>query len=138
MEHLHSPLPMHDGNGPFNAIFCWHFFQKSIRRHTSLSFMLFCFNFYIGSSCHTELKALDTTRNTALTPYYRSSPLEVFCRKGVLRNFAKVTGKHLCQSLFSRKIGLAKFLWILQNFLEHLFLQNSSGGCFCNSLIILM
>ena len=25
---------------------------------------------------------------------------EVFCQKGVLRNFAKFIGKHLCQSLF--------------------------------------
>ena len=31
-------------------------------------------------------------------PIYRSSqPPEVFCKKGVLRNFAKFTGKHLCQ-----------------------------------------
>ena len=29
----------------------------------------------------------------------RSSGAEVFCRKVVLRNFAKFTGKHLCQSL---------------------------------------
>ena len=27
-------------------------------------------------------------------------PPEVFCEKGVLRNFAKFTEKHLCQSLF--------------------------------------
>ena len=33
-------------------------------------------------------------------PHNRSSRMEVFCRKGVLRNFAKFTGKHLCQSLF--------------------------------------
>ena len=25
---------------------------------------------------------------------------EVFCKKGVLRNFVKFTGKHMCQSLF--------------------------------------
>ena len=38
--------------------------------------------------------------------------LEVFCRKGVLRNFAKFTGKHLCQSLFFNKVagGQAKKL----------------------------
>ena len=35
---------------------------------------------------------------------YRSSRLEVFCRKGVLRNFEKVTGKHLCQSLLFNKV----------------------------------
>ena len=31
--------------------------------------------------------------------YYKQLP-EVFYKKGVLRNFAKFTGKHLCQSLF--------------------------------------
>ena len=30
----------------------------------------------------------------------RSSRPEVFCKKGVLRNFTKFTGKHLRQSLF--------------------------------------
>ena len=30
----------------------------------------------------------------------RNSRLEVFCKKGVLRNFTKFTGKHRCQSLF--------------------------------------
>ena len=28
---------------------------------------------------------------------------EVFCKKGVLRNFAKFTGRHLCQTLFFNK-----------------------------------
>ena len=35
----------------------------------------------------------------------RSSRLEVSCRKGVLRNIAKFTGKHLCQSPFLNKIA---------------------------------
>ena len=35
----------------------------------------------------------------------RSTRLEVFCRKGVLRNFAKFTGKHLRQNLFLNKIA---------------------------------
>ena len=30
----------------------------------------------------------------------RSSHLEEFCQESVLKNFAKFTGKHLCQSLF--------------------------------------
>ena len=34
-----------------------------------------------------------------------SSPPEVFCQKDVLRNFAKFTGKHLCQSLFFNKVA---------------------------------
>ena len=43
----------------------------------------------------------------------RSSCLEEFCIKGFLRNFAKFTGKHLCQSLFVNKVaglGPIKFL----------------------------
>ena len=36
---------------------------------------------------------------------YRSSHPEVFCKKGVLRNFEKFTGKHLCQRLFFDKAG---------------------------------
>ena len=62
-------------------------------------------------------------------------------RKGVLRNFGKFTGKHLCQSLFFDKVAglrpatlLKKRFWhrcFPLNFQEHLFLQNTSGGCFC-------
>ena len=33
----------------------------------------------------------------------RSSRPEPFCKKGVLRNVVKFTGKHLCQSLFFNK-----------------------------------
>ena len=35
----------------------------------------------------------------------RSSLPEVFCKKGVPRNFTKFKGKHLCQSLFSNKVA---------------------------------
>ena len=37
-------------------------------------------------------------------PLFRSSRPGLFCRKGALRNFAKFTGKHLCQSLFFDKV----------------------------------
>ena len=36
---------------------------------------------------------------------YESSCLEVICEKGVSKNFAKFTGKHLCQSLFFNKVA---------------------------------
>ena len=35
----------------------------------------------------------------------RSSRPNVLCEKGVLRNFAKFTRKHLCQSLFFNKVA---------------------------------
>ena len=38
-------------------------------------------------------------------PLSRNSLPEVSCKKGVIRNFAKVTGKHLCQSLFLNKVA---------------------------------
>ena len=48
----------------------------------------------------------------------RNSCPEVFCKKGVLRNIAKLAGKHLYQSLFFNKVAglsaatlLKKRLW---------------------------
>ena len=35
----------------------------------------------------------------------RSSPREVFCKKGVFRNFTKFTGKHPCQRLVFNKVA---------------------------------
>ena len=35
----------------------------------------------------------------------QKQPPEVFYKKGVLRNFAKFTEKHLCQRLFLNKVG---------------------------------
>ena len=48
---------------------------------------------------------------------YRSCHPELFCKKGVLKNFAKVTGKHLRQSL--RVFFLTKLqAWGLQLYLK--------------------
>ena len=41
---------------------------------------------------------------------YRSSHRRYSVRKGVLRNFAKVTGKYLCQSLYFNKVRPATLL----------------------------
>ena len=38
----------------------------------------------------------------------RSSHRRCSVRKGILKNFAKFTGKHLCQSLFFNKVTLAR------------------------------
>ena len=45
---------------------------------------------------------------------YRSSRLEVFYRKGILRNFEKFTGKHLCQSLLFNKIAGLRTVTLLK------------------------
>ena len=38
--------------------------------------------------------------NSTVFLFFRSSLPQVFCKKGVLRNLAKFTGKYLCHSLF--------------------------------------
>ena len=70
---------------------------------------------------------------------FRSSRLDVFCTKCVLINYAKFTGKHLCQSLFLNKVQappatlLKKRLWYrcfpvnFAKFVETTFLQDTSG-----------
>ena len=70
----------------------------------------------------------------------RSSHQRCSVKKGVLRKFAKFTGKHLCQSHFLNKVAdfrpatlIKKRLWHrcfpvnFTNFLRTLFLQNTSG-----------
>ena len=45
----------------------------------------------------------------------RSSRQEVFCKKGILKNFAKFAGKHLFQSFFFNKVaGLALAIFLKQ------------------------
>ena len=60
----------------------------------------------------------NTSVSSTVWPIFRSSRPELFCKKGVLRNLAKFTGKHLCQSLFFNKVAglrpailLKKGLW---------------------------
>ena len=57
----------------------------------------------------------------------RSSRPEVFCKKDIRRNFAKFTGKHLCQDFFFnketlRRVFSCEFCEISKNiiFTEHL------------------
>ena len=80
---------------------------------------------------------------------YQKQPPEVFCKKGILENFAKFTRKHLCQSMLFNKIaGLKKRPWNrcfpvnFAKFLRTPFLRNTSGlllsyGCFLVFFLIL-
>ena len=60
----------------------------------------------------------------------------LFYKKVVLRNFAKFTGKDLCQSLFliklhaSAQVFSVNFVKLLRTF----FLYNTSSSCFCTTL----
>ena len=55
--------------------------------------------------------------------FIRSSRPEVFCKKNVLRNFIKFTGKHLRQSLLIKKV----YKFIEKETLAQLFWQDSGA-----------
>ena len=105
------------------------------------SYKCSCVDGYIlepdGKTCKTAGET-----DLPLVPH-RSRLPEVFCKKGVLKNFAKFTGKQLRHSLFFNKVAglrpatlLRKRLWHscfplnFAKFLRTPFLQNTSGGCF--------
>ena len=44
----------------------------------------------------------------------QKQPPKVFCKKRCFRNFAKFTGKHLCQSLFFNKVASLRLATVLK------------------------
>ena len=54
-----------------------------------------------------------------ITLQFRRSHREVFCKKDVLRNFTKFTGKHMCQSLFFNKVAGLRPAILLKRRLWH-------------------
>ena len=56
---------------------------------------------------------------------YGSSRPEEFCKKGILKNFAKFTGKQLCQSLlFNKAAGLKPAILLKRKLWHRCFLMN--------------
>ena len=72
----------------------------------------------------------------------KSSPPEVFLRRGVLKIWSKFTGEHPCQSVILMKLQ-SSFIEItlrhecfpvnLLNISGHPFIRTSQEGCFCKS-----
>ena len=63
---------------------------------------------------------------------YRNSRPKIFCKKGVLKNFAKFTGKHLCQAEACNFIKKLYWLWHRVYFSVYfsVIFQNSLGTKF--------
>ena len=62
----------------------------------------------------------------------RSSYRRCSLKKGILKNFAKFTGKHLCRSFFyQRDSSTGVFSWILRSFQEHLFYITTPSNYVC-------
>ena len=62
-------------------------------------------SFQARSNDYTHAKQHHLVMISLIQPPCRSSFSEVSCKKGALKNFAKFTGKHLCQSLFLNKVA---------------------------------
>ena len=60
---------------------------------------------YINMFLHFEIRYRHSKFFQLHLIVSRSRRLEVFCKKAVQRNFAKFTGKHLCQCLFFNKVA---------------------------------
>ena len=74
--------------------------KNSVFGHLSRSgYYIILFQLYDHSKC------IQIAFPLVFPQIHGSSCPEVFCKKGVLRNFAKFTGTHLCQSLFFGKIA---------------------------------
>ena len=59
----------------------------------------------LGSNFTGSYVKKECTQASVDKEILQKQPPDVFCKKGVLRNFAKFTGKHLCQSLFFNKVA---------------------------------
>ena len=72
------------------------------------------------SNVNLKTLHLNRTEGISVLTLNRSSHSDVFCKKGVLGNFAKFTGKHQCQSLFFNK-AVVKACKFCENFKNTLF-----------------
>ena len=78
-------------------------------------------------------------KKTVMKRNLKKQPPEVFCKKGVLKNFAKFTGKQLCQSLFFNKVAGLRHCCFPVNFAKFLvitFLQNISRRLLLNLQVL--
>ena len=78
---------------------------SSIHLKHSYSYLLYYVHCFLCSNMENYVLANLFIRSDYLLFTDRSIRPEVFCRKGVLRNFAKFTGKHLRQSLLFNKVA---------------------------------
>ena len=113
--HLRSPGSEYvsDYLEAFSIIINWGFYYESFRNFSDL------FSNLLVSSVWSRNVAVRCNK-------IQKSRLQMSFKIGVLKNFAKFTGKHLCWSLFLINLQACKqaagdFLWILQNFLKQRF-----------------
>ena len=115
--------------------------------HVTSNFKIYSnafFSYFFNVKQNSRMRHKEVHLVKQVLPKHWRSHWRCSVRKGVLRNFAKFLGKHLCQSLFFNKAAgfrpatlLKKRLWCrclpvkFTKLLRYLFLQNTSDGYFC-------
>ena len=131
---------------------CMNVFEERVVASTFTNFLVHKQNIqyiiYISSKKLVKISVSKKFIRDIVSYQYRSSHRRcshwMFCKKVVPTSFAKLTGKHLCRSLFFNKIVVHRPANLLKNILLHrcflvsfakflrtLFLLNITGGCFC-------
>ena len=82
-------------------------------------------SWFVFTSCEKFISSLKKILKEHFAKNQKQ-PHEVFCEKGVLKNFVNFTGKHFCWKLLHRcfPVNFAKY------FLKHLFCRTSMNVCF--------
>ena len=91
--------------------------------HRAMAYCEVIFNFPAQKYCHTTnvVYISDTKSKEYKAGRYRSSRPEVCSKKGVLRNFTKFTGKHLCHRVFFNKVAGLRPATLLKKTLAQVF-----------------
>ena len=105
---------------------------------------LFSPHWSVESSKQSNLN-WDTSTLNRVSNFDQKQPAELFFKKSCSINFCKIHRETpVLKSLFNKVAGLRPatswkrdsdtgvFLWILRNFLEHLFWSISANDCFCS------
>ena len=70
---------------------------------------MYCLSLAISycALCHllSFIRKIEKVKDFTYYDKWQKQPPEVLYKKGVLRNFTKFTGKHLCQSLFFNSVA---------------------------------
>ena len=82
-----------------NEKLCKIYFKKLFFQNV-LAFIVFFIDTNISIISSTQIAC-----DVMCVQYVQKQPPEVFFKKGVLKNFANFTGKHLCWSLFFNKVA---------------------------------
>ena len=89
-------------NNLFLAVLLWIKKLNDLSQSSATTKIVFC-ETSVATKTANRLKQSEIILNQQKPS--RSSRSEVFCKRGVLRNFTKFTGKHLCKSVFFNKVA---------------------------------